>query len=188
VFRIFVSSVPVCIALGFSTAAAAQSGDLEYVSNGELKAEIVEREEDMKRTEARLADIGEQEKTAEAELVNAQQDFHVLEKLSTARVRAFYCMSRNAGTIRFLLNASSPIDAIRRMYMLRKLLIDGLDAHRQAGLRIAEAEKKVSRLKEDKEAAHAMFGMLSEAYQTRLAEARARRIPIHRHKRLLSMK
>jgi hypothetical protein len=183
---ILFSAAVFCIALGFCTAASAQSNDLEYVSNSELKAEIMEREEDIKRTAARLADLGEQERTADTELANANRDLQMIEKLSTARIRAFYRMSRNAGTLRFLLNASSPIDAIRRIQTLRRLLLDGLDAHRQAGLRIAEAKKQVSRLQEDKKAARAMIDMLSEAYQTRLIEARARRIPIHRNKGLLS--
>ncbi len=166
----------------------AQSNELDYVSNSELKAEIKEREEDMKRTAARLADLGEQERIAEAELTGAKQDLQKIESASAARVRAFYRMSRNAGTLRYLLNADSPIDAIRRVQTLRQLLVDGLEQHREAGLRLAEAEKQVAVVKEGKEAAHAMLEMLTEAYRTRLAEARARRIPMRKFKGLLSRK
>jgi hypothetical protein len=164
----------------FTATGSGRADDLEYVSNAELKAEILRRETDMQRTVERLAELTEKEREVDEELGAAREGIVEIEKQAAVRVRAFYRMSRNAGSLRFFLDADSPTDAIRRINTLRRLLLDGLDARRRAGLRIAEAEKMQSRIREDGEAARAMLDMLTEAYEERLKEATARRMPVRR--------
>lgn len=153
-------------------------GELGYVSDGELKSEIAERENDIKRTKARLAELLTLEQKSSAELAAARSSIIEIETQTQVRVRAYYCMSRNAGTLRFLFDAVSPTDAIRRITLLRRLLIEGLEARRAAGLRIAEAERTASRVIEDKEAAGLMLDMLNEALQSRIKEATDRHISL----------
>lgn len=153
----------------------AVADDLDYVTDKELKTEIVERGEDLKRTKIRLAALAEKEQTASSELLAARKAIVEIETHTAARVRAFYRMSRHAGTLKFLLDADSPTAAIRRITTLRRLLIDALEARRRAGLRIVEAEKLLSRIREDKISAGLMLDMLQEAYDSRLKEAATRK-------------
>lgn len=155
--------------------------DLEYVSDDELIAEISQREADIKRTSLRLSELGNLERAALTELSEARTSMVEIDKHAQVRVNAFYRMSRNAGTLKFLLNAESPTEAIRRMNSLKRLLIDGLDAKRQAGLRISEAERTLSRLQDERQAAGNMLTMLVETYESRVTAASKRGI---RHKPL----
>jgi hypothetical protein len=148
---------------------------LKYVTDKELKAEIAERGADLKRTQLRLAALTEKEQAASFELRAARKAIVEIEAQTATRVRAFYRMSRNAGTLKLLLDADSPTAAIRRITTLKRLLFDALEARRRAGLRIAEAQKLLSRIREDKISAGLMLDMLQEAYDARLEEASARK-------------
>ena len=150
--------------------------DLSYITDAELTAEIAARETDISRTEARLADLNEKETAAIRELDAARNGLREAETQASIRVRVYYRISRNAGSLRFLLDAVSPTEAGRRITMLRRLLVDALEARRAAGLRMVEAEKALSRLREEESSARRMLDLLSEAHQSRIREAEARKL------------
>ena len=157
---------------------AAVQEDLSYITDAELKSEIVAREQDMARTKSRLADLNTRETSAARELDAARTGIREAETQASVRVRAYYRLSRNAGSLRFLLDASSPTEAIRRITTLRRLLIDALEARRAAGLRMVSAEKNLHQIQEEETSARRMLDLLTEAHQSRLREAAARKIKL----------
>ena len=160
----------------FAPIRVAAQEDLSYITDTELKSEIAEREQDMARTKARLAELNTQETSAARELDAARTGIHEAEAQASLRVRVYYRLSRNAGSLRFLLEATSPTEAIRRITTLRRLLVDALKDRRAAGLRMAAAEKAAQRIQEEETSARRMLDLLSEAHESRLREAAARKI------------
>jgi hypothetical protein len=142
----------------------------EYISIDEVEEEINNRREDIARTEYRLSTIQKAEIAAEAELARSRDHGADIEHQVIIRAKALYRMSRNGGTLRYLFGASSPVDLLKRFSELRRLLIEGLEARRQAGHRIVQAERRVESLAEEREAAFQMKAMLTEA----LADLEAR--------------
>ena len=62
-----------------------------------------------------------------------------------------------------MLKAKTAVDLLARFAMVKRLLFVSLESRREAGLRIAKAEKSVSSIREEKRAATAMLLMLEEA-------------------------
>jgi hypothetical protein len=135
----------------------------EYISIDELEEEINNRREDIARTDYRLSTIEKAEIAAEAELARSRDHGADIEHQVIIRAKALYRMSRNGGTLRYLFGASSPVDLLKRLSELRRLLIESLEARRQAGHRIVQAERRVESLAEEREAAFQMKAMLTEA-------------------------
>jgi septal ring factor EnvC (AmiA/AmiB activator) len=135
----------------------------EYVSIEELEEEITNRREDIARTEYRLSTIQKAEIAAEEELARSRDHGADIEHQVIIRAKALYRMSRNGGTLRYLFGASSPVDLLKRLSELRRLLTQGLEARRQAGHRMVQAERRVESLAEEKKAAFQMKAMLTEA-------------------------
>jgi hypothetical protein len=153
----------------------AAAEDEGYISGEELEAEITNRREDIARTDYRIETIVTAETAAMAELNAARGDGVTVEKQAVARARVLYRLTRGGGSLRFLLGASSPVDLLKRLSDLKRLLVEGLEARRQAGHRIAVAERRVASLREDKDAAFKMKDMLVDALTDLEAEKERRR-------------
>ena len=171
--------IPVLLSIARGVPADDDNG-LDYVSDAELKTEIAERQADIERTRARLAELSAQEQTASVELDHARLRLSEIEAQTLRRVRVYYYMSRNAGSLRFLLDAASPTEAVRRVTLLRRLLVDALEDRRAAGLRLVEAERRLTRLTEDEQAARQMLDMLGDALKSRIDEAAGRGMSVPR--------
>lgn len=150
----------VVVAVALHTAIHARADDLGYLSKSELEAEITRRQEDIARTDYRISAISSAEAKATAELAKAREAGAIIERQAITRARALYRISRNGGSLRYLLGARSPVELLRRLSELKRLLIEGLEERRQAGHRIASAERRVASLEEEKTAAFQMKDML----------------------------
>ena len=155
---------------------------LRYASDEELRDELERRTGDIARTSLRLAKLGERSFRARKELDQAQQDGIAADSLAIARAGAFYKLSRQGGSFRYLLQAKSALDFLSRLATLKRLLLDSLESRRQAGLRIAAAEKRIASIREEKRAAEKMHLMLKEALaelQSEQARRNGRQGPRH---------
>ncbi len=161
----------VCLALLILTPSVkAEEG---YISLDELEDEIARRREDIARTDYRISAVTTEENSALTELGNARADGAVVEQQAIVRARVLYRISRNGGSLRYLLGADSPVNLLKRLSDLKRLLVHGLEARRQAGHRIVAAERRVSNLRDEKDAAFQMKGMLADALSD-LEEEKAR--------------
>lgn len=153
---------------------AAASDDLRYASEEELNRELESRQGDVARTRERLDELIAKASQAEQELSQAKQDGAVAEKLAVERARTLYKVSRQGGSVRYLAKATSAVDFLARLATLKRLMVDSLEARRQAGLRLAEAQKRLALLREEGAAARDMHRMLEEAL-AELEREKARR-------------
>ncbi len=167
-FSIFVSLAIACCVT------SAASDDLRYTSEEELNEELESRQGDVTRTQERLDQLRDQASEADLALREAQRDGEVAEKLAVERARTLYKLSRQGGSVRYLAKATSAVDFLARLATLKRLMVDSLQARRQAGLRIAEAQKRLASLREEEDAARNMHRMLEEAL-AELEREKARR-------------
>ena len=146
-----------------ATIGSGESEEVHYASENELKLELAERKEDILRTEARLAKLATSEIEAKRHLEAAKIDGKKAEEIAVERTRIFYSISKNGAALRFILNATSIIDMLKRLALMKRLFAEALEARREAGLRIAAAEQQLQSIRADKEAAYAMLAMLTHA-------------------------
>jgi hypothetical protein len=147
----------------FGVVEAAEPENIHYASSDELKLELVKRREDIRRTEARIDALLQKERDAEWQLKTAKADGKRAEAIAMERTRIYYTITNNGGALRFILNASSVVDMLKRAALMKRLFTEGLEARREAGLRIAAAEQKLVSIQADKEAASKMYDMLKNA-------------------------
>ena len=153
----------------------ANSSEFQYISNTELKEELKERSRDIKRTEDRIAEINASEAALHVTLMSARQDGKHAEVVAASRTRTYYRFTKQGGAIKYLFSSGSVIEMLKRASFLKRLLTEGLEARREAGLRIAATEKRLEILETEKSAAQKMHAMLTEAYGELQAEMRRRR-------------
>lgn len=155
-----------------------RADDPEYISAEELTNEVKRREEDISRTNARIAALGESERDTAMELDRARTEAAKIEVLVTARAKLFYRLHRNGGTLRYLLGASSPTGVLKRLGELRYLLESGLEARKQAGMRLAGAENALATVQAETIAAKEMLSMLEKTLRELRSEQAGRGGPL----------
>ena len=165
---------PIIVLMALLIPLRAASNEFRYVSNEELADELQRRRSDVTRTEERLASL-------HAEVLHAEQAFRdaaaAEEKIAAlvqTRARVFYRLSKDGRSLRFLLQSDEVVETLRRFTLLKRLLLEGLVARREAGMRVAAAEKRLASLKEDKNAALQMHAMLAETLAQLESEAARR--------------
>lgn len=134
----------------------------DYASDKELATELMQRKEDIERTAARLAELTRQEENARRLLQRAIEDDKRTQAAAMERARMYYLISKNGGALEFILNADSVVDMLKRHALLKQILIRGLEARRESGLRVASTEQQLSIIKKEKAAALNMHAMLSQ--------------------------
>ena len=154
---------------------SAQTNELQYTTYTELREEVAKRARDIERTEERIAMLLTEAETARNALAAAKMDNRRIETAAAFRARLCYRFSKTGDAVRFLFNADSVVEMLKRIQFLKKLLTDGLEARREAGLRIAATEKRLFAIEEDKEAARSMHQMLQQTYLELSEEMRRRK-------------
>ena len=149
--------------------------DIQYASDVELTTELAERRQDILRTESRIASLNAEEATWKQSLIEARDADRDAELVASKRARMFYRISKQGGGLRFVLNSESVMDFMKRATLMRQLVTDGLDARREAGLRVAAAEQTLSTIREEKAAAQSMHAMLVQTFDELTREINRRR-------------
>jgi transposase-like protein len=153
------------------------AGDLEYVSDDELAVEWKNRLGDIERTKERIDSLAEDEIQAAADLNSAKHNAKLTEDLTIARAKLFYRICRNGGSLRYLLGSSSATQLLKRLDQLKRMLQEGLTARRSCGLKLVEAESRLSEIREARAQAEEMLSMLESALQDLDREWRKRNAP-----------
>lgn len=141
-----------------------KGSEYQYISNIELKEEIKERSRDIQRTTKRIAEITTLEASIRAVLSTAKEDGKRIEAVASSRARLYYRFIKQGGTLKYLFASNSVMDMLKRAFFLKRLLTEGLESRREAGLRIAAAEKQLETIQAEKTAALEMHAMLTKAY------------------------
>ena len=157
--------------LALLIAATSSANDSNYISRMELSEEIASRDADIARTSARMESLIEMENLATESLDQARVQADEIEKSVIARVRLLYRLSRNGGSLRYLLGASSATEMLKRIQTLTRMVRQSLESHRQAGIVIVQAEEKLSEIRNEKKAAGGMLVNLMEARQNLVEES-----------------
>lgn len=157
------------------SASPAAAGDLSYVADEELEGELAAREADLERTRSRLRRVEAEAAAARDELDDARQALAEIESHLAARVAALYRFSRHGAGLRHLLDHDSGAAALRRIAVLQRLVVDGLERRRAAGLRIAQIEEHLGAVEEEWQTALELEVQLETARDELLVELRRRR-------------
>lgn len=159
------------VALGVVFAATGVAADdLSYVSDEELIEELVARDGDIERTSRRIAALDLEELELAVALDEARTQVSEIDQRLVVRVALLYRLSRHGAALRYLISAGSATELLRRVKTLRRLVIDGLDDRRRAGLRVTELEGRMQALRDDQRRATEMLGQLEAARRELLNE------------------
>lgn len=151
----------VCMgALFAETSFSLDEEEKQYISKEEQEEEIRRRNNDIMRTTSRLESLSLEEMEAQTNLEYAKAEAQQIEDKVIDRVKIFYRLYRNGGSVRYLLGASSITQFLRRLGELRYLLKNGFENQRQAGLRLAQADSRLEDIQKDKQAALEMLSIL----------------------------
>lgn len=153
-----------------------EGSEFQYISDSELKDELKERSRDIQRTAKRIAEIKTLEATIHAVLAAAKEDGQRAEAVAASRARHYYRFVKQGGTLKYLFASGSVKDMLKRAFFLKRLLTEGLESRREAGLRIASAEKQLETIETEKAAALKMHSMLTKAYAELQIEMKRRRL------------
>ncbi len=166
------------LAIALAFAGASRADDLTYVSDEELIEEVENRKADILRARARMTSLEGEEVCAREELENASANSKHTETLVAARARLLYRLSRNGGSLRYLLGSTSATQLVKRLDILKRLVRDGLLSQRQAGLRLADAENKLEEIRQSLRDAAALLTILEEAQGELVAEQKRRQFRV----------
>lgn len=156
--------------LALFAAASSRASDLDYISTTELAVEVARRDEDISRTSARIESLIENESFATKSLEQAKLQADEIEKAVITRVGLLYRLSRNGGSVRYILGSPSAVDTLKRIQILTRLVRQSLEAHRQAGIVVVQAEDKLNEIQNEKKTAGEMLADLMEARQDLVKE------------------
>lgn len=148
--------------------------ETEYASDEELLNEILSRQADIERTRERIESLAQNEILTLAEIHAAKRDVEHVQTLTIQRAKLFYRLYRNGGSIRYLLGSSSATQLLKRLRLLRLILMEGFEAGRSAGLRLAEAQSALEETQKKKSEAQKMLKMLEDAFQDLFREQQRR--------------
>ena len=166
--------VPLFLAILF-TGLPCLSEDLVYVQDNELLEEMQSRKNDIQRTADRIEKLKKREAASQDELKRANENLQRIEQSAVVRAKLLYRISRHGGSLGYLLSASSAVDFLKRLSKLKFLLVKGLEARREMGLRLAQAEKKHETILQEEREAEKLLEMLSKALSELEAERTARK-------------
>jgi chromosome segregation ATPase len=156
--------------------AVAAADDLSFVSDDELAGEIDARRADLDRTRSRLAALEADLEAARGELEGARLEVADIESRLIARVALLYRLSHRGAAMRLLLEPGAGTASLRRIGTLERLVREGLERRREAGLRLAGIEGRIEETSARLSAARELASGLEDACAELEAE-RARREP-----------
>jgi len=169
--RATLALVVTCLALVPAVAAA---DDLSHISDEELSEEIDARDGDIARTAKRIDTLELEELELAVSLDEARTQLEEIDRRLTRRVALLYRLTRHGAALRYLLSAGSATELLKRLKTLQRLVLEGLDDRRQAGVRAADVEERMRAVSLERRQADEMLEQL-EAARDELRAERARR-------------
>jgi chromosome segregation ATPase len=143
-------------------ASRAAADDLSHVSDAELNTEISARDQDIARTSARVDTLAAREGENAEAIDAARMEALEVDRALTERAGFLYRLGRRGAAFRYLVGAPSAAAFLKRYATLRRLVVVLLEARRDAGVRLTEAEAALEKTREELEMARAMLGELEE--------------------------
>jgi hypothetical protein len=156
------------VAAAFASTAAADEPAL--VSAEELSQELAARNADIARTQTRTEAL-EAEAAEDAVAIDAaRMESLEAERALAERAGFLYRLGRRGAAFRYLFGAPSAAAFLERYATLKRLVADLLEARRDAGAKLAEAEANLARTRSELQSARSMLSQLEEARLELLAE------------------
>ncbi len=116
---------------------AARAGELIWVTDEEITAELASRQNDLVRTTSRIEQLGERRDALRREIDIITADLASIDNRLTARISMLYRLSRNGRSLQYLVASSSAIEFLKRMATLRRLITSELEARREVSLALS---------------------------------------------------
>jgi hypothetical protein len=168
VARAITALLALAAAAHFSPPAIAQ--EPADVNPDEISAELAAREADISRTQARAAALEARSAEDAAAIDTARMEALESERALSERAAFLYRLGRRGAAFRYLFGAPSAAAFLERYATLKRLVIQLLEARRDAGAKLAEAEANLVRTRSELQSARSMLSQLEEARLELLAE------------------
>lgn len=120
-----------------------------HLSPEDLAIEVESRNSDIDRTTKRISDMEQRLTAVRFHHKQTQANLTKLEEALTKQATVFYKLSKNGGAIRFLFEAKSATDFLKRMLLLKKIIVDALEERRQTGVVLQRMQSEIQTLQRD---------------------------------------
>lgn len=151
-------------------AGRASYDDFSFIDDKDLDMEVAARTSDIERTSRRIDQLEIKLVEAVTSVEKAQADLIEAEQLSAAKAGLLYRLLRHGRSLRYLFNAGSGTEFLRRADLLRRLLVSSLKKQRDCGLKFTETQTTLEELQRDMRMARVMLTDLDDTLDELLLE------------------
>ena len=151
-------------------AGGASYDDFSFIDDEDLNIEIAARTSDIDRTSRRIEQLEIKLAQAVTGVETAQADLVEAEHLSAAGAGLLYRLMRHGKSLRYLFNAASGTEFLRRAGLLRRLVVSSLKKQRDCNLSFTEARTTLEELQRDMRMARVMMTDLDDTLDELLLE------------------